>query len=167
VRAFGLAGGTLTEFASFYAYDPPFCDFGILVPDPVECDGVYVAGGDVNGDGVAELITGTNRRAGPLRIFQIGAGVTELISFYPYLEAFAGPVYVAAATPGRPPAPFDPSGPRSDSAASKNAGRRTDTATGFARTVFSRDPIDGRARSPPFHASSANWHRDRYMSVAA
>ena len=42
--------------------------------------------GDITGDGLAEVITGTNRRGGPVRVFQIGAGVIELTSFYPYLE---------------------------------------------------------------------------------
>ena len=103
VHAFGVVGGVLTDFASFYAYDPAFCDIGIVDPDPTVCDGVYVGGGDVNGDGVAEIITGTNRQGGPLRVFQIGAGVTELTSFYPYFEAFVGPVYVAAVAPGGEP----------------------------------------------------------------
>ena len=49
VRAFSLAGGVVTEVASFYAYDPAFAG------------GVYVAAADLTGDGVAEIITG----AGP------------------------------------------------------------------------------------------------------
>lgn len=35
------------------------------------CDGVYVGAGDVTGDGLAEVITGTNREAGPVRVFQM------------------------------------------------------------------------------------------------
>ena len=53
VRAFSLAGGGVTEVASFYAYDPSFTG------------GVTVAGGDVNGDGIAEIITGTDPSGGP------------------------------------------------------------------------------------------------------
>jgi hypothetical protein len=155
VRAFGVGGGVLTEFASFYAYAPPFCDIGLLVPDPVVCDGVYVGGGDVNGDGVAEVITGTNRQGGPLRIFRIGAGVTELTSFYPYFDAFRGPVYVAALAPGRGGEPFDRSGPPSDSALSMDVDfRRMDTGAGLARPVFSSRHVDGRERSPPCATSS-------------
>ena len=59
VRAFSLAGGSVTEVASFYAYDPSFTG------------GVFVAGGDVNGDGVAEIIAGTTRAGGPVRVFTI------------------------------------------------------------------------------------------------
>ena len=103
VRAFSLAGGALTELASFYAYDPPFCDFGVLFPATEVCDGVYVGGADIDGDGRAELVTGTNRRGGPLKVFQIGSTVIEVMSFFPYFEAFVGPVYVAVATPGQLP----------------------------------------------------------------
>ena len=71
--------------ASFYAYDPAFCDIGTTTPDPTLCDGVYVGAGDANGDGLAEVITGTNRFGGPVRVFQIGASVTQLTSFYPVL----------------------------------------------------------------------------------
>ena len=91
-----VGGGGLTILASFYAYDPAFCDIGTTTPDPTLCDGVYVGAGDANGDGLAEVITGTNRFGGPVRVFQIGASVTELTSFYPYFEAFRGPVRTAA-----------------------------------------------------------------------
>ena len=87
VRAFSLAGGGVTEVASFYAYDPSFTG------------GVFVAGGDVNGDGIAEIITGTTRAGGPVRVFTIGGPgrVAELASFFAYIPAFQGPVRVAAA----------------------------------------------------------------------
>ena len=97
VVVWDLGGGGLTMLASFYAYPSAFCDIGTTTPDPTFCDGVYVAAGDVTGDGLAEVITGTNRDGGPARVFQIGAGVIELTSFYPYFEAFRGPVRVAAA----------------------------------------------------------------------
>ena len=50
VRAFSLAGGVVTEVASFYAYDPAFTG------------GVHVAAADLTGDGVAEIITGSRAR---------------------------------------------------------------------------------------------------------
>jgi hypothetical protein len=153
VRAFGVVGAALTEFASFYAYDPAFCDIGIVDPDPTLCDGVYVGGGDVNGDGVGEIITGTNRQGGPLRVFQIGPGITELTSFYPYFEAFVGPVYVAAVAPRRDHEPFGWSGPLSpygDITLSMNLdARRMDIDTGLVWVAFSSRQVDGRERSPP------------------
>jgi uncharacterized repeat protein (TIGR01451 family) len=96
VQAFSLRGAAVTPLASFYAYDPAWCDGPF--DDPIVCDGVFVAGGDVTGDGTAEIITGTNRAGGPVRVFQIGpAGVRELANFYPYFPAFRGPVHVGAA----------------------------------------------------------------------
>ena len=91
VRRHRRCAGRLREF---YAYDPLWCDIDPSV-NPVQCDGVYVGGGDVNGDGVGEVITGTNRQGGPLRVFRIGAGVTELLNFFPYFDRFQGPVRVA------------------------------------------------------------------------
>ena len=85
VRALSLAGGVLTELASFYAYDSP-CDVANGIPVPIGCDGVYVGGADVTGDGVAEIITGTNRDAAPLCVFQHPAlehdGADELLSVF-------------------------------------------------------------------------------------
>ena len=64
--------------------------------DPAHCDGVYVGSADVTGDGLAEIITGTNRQGGPLRVFQIGpGGISELLNFFPYFDRFPGPVRVA------------------------------------------------------------------------
>ena len=96
VRALGLTNGVLTELASFYAYGSRFCDVLNGTPVPAGCDGVYVGGADVTGDGVAEIITGTNQAAGPLRIFQVPTpgNVTELTNFFPYFPAFLGPVRV-------------------------------------------------------------------------
>jgi uncharacterized repeat protein (TIGR01451 family) len=87
VRAFSLAGGTPTEVASFFAYDPAFAG------------GVSVAAGDVTGDGVAEIITGAGPGGGPhVRAFSLAAGgVTEVASFFAYDPAFTGAVHVAAA----------------------------------------------------------------------
>ena len=97
VRALSLAGGVLTELASFFAYDSAVCDLVNGIPVPAGCDGVYVGGADVTGDGVAEIITGTNQAAGPLRVFQVPTPgtVSELTNFFPYFSAFRGSVRVA------------------------------------------------------------------------
>jgi uncharacterized repeat protein (TIGR01451 family) len=86
VRAFSLSGGGLTEIASFFAYDPAFQG------------GVFVATGDVNGDGVAEIVTGAGAGGGPhVRVLSVRRGVTELAGFFAYDLRFAGGVSVAAA----------------------------------------------------------------------
>ena len=87
VRAISIDGSTLTEAASFYAYDPAF--FG----------GVHVAAGDITGDGVAEIITGAGPAGGPhVRAISMQSGGTlnEAVSFFAYDPAFFGGVYVGA-----------------------------------------------------------------------
>jgi hypothetical protein len=121
VRAFSLAGGTPTEVASFFAYDPAFSG------------GVTVAAADLTGDGVAEIISGAGPGGGPhVRAFSLAGGTpTEVASFFAYDPAFSGGVSVAAADlnrivpavlPGflsrltaailRPPEPHDEAGVR-------------------------------------------------------
>ena len=87
VRAFGVAGGVVTEIGNFFAYDPAFAG------------GVTVAAADLTGDGVAEIITGAGPGGGPhVRAFRMTGGVvTEIGNFFAYDPAFAGGVRVAAA----------------------------------------------------------------------
>jgi hypothetical protein len=59
-----------------------------------------VGAGDVNGDGVAELLTAAGPGAGPhVKAFTIAGGVTEAASFFAYDPAFAGGVFVAGGLP--------------------------------------------------------------------
>ena len=77
-------GVTGAEIRSFYAYDPGFLG------------GVFVAGGDLNGDGFFDLITGADRGGGPhVRAFNGNTGA-ELLSFFAYDPSFPGGVRVAA-----------------------------------------------------------------------
>jgi len=99
IEAFNIAGGSPARLASFYAYAAPFCDFGILLPPTEECAGVFVGGADIDGDGRVEIVTGTNRGAGPMKVFRVDGGVTEVLSFFPYFDLFLGPVHVASARP--------------------------------------------------------------------
>jgi hypothetical protein len=92
VRVFKLAGGVLTETASFFAYPTGFTG------------GVYVAAGDLDGDGSAEIVTGAGPGGGPhVRAFT-GAGTPAGLELFPYDPGFTGGVRVAvgdvAATAG-------------------------------------------------------------------
>lgn len=82
VRIFdGLTGEMLR---SFLAYDPSFRG------------GVHVAAGDVNGDGIAEIITGAGAGGGPhVKVFS-PIGQSLLNSFLAYPANFRGGVFVAA-----------------------------------------------------------------------
>jgi len=82
VRIFdGLFG---TELRSFFAYDPQFSG------------GVFVAAGDVNGDGRADIVTGAGPGGGPhVRVFDAVTGA-ELTGFLAYDPSFTGGVRVAA-----------------------------------------------------------------------
>ena len=82
VRVFDGAQGNLIR--SFFAYSPLFTG------------GVRVAAGDVNGDGIADVITGPGAEGGPnVKIFD-GTNGTLLQSFFAYAPGFTGGVYVAA-----------------------------------------------------------------------
>jgi hypothetical protein len=75
-------GRDLALLASFFAYDPGFAG------------GVYVAAGDLTGDGRADLVTGAGLGGGPhLKVFD-GATLALLASSYAFEAAFAGGVRV-------------------------------------------------------------------------
>src|SRR5207248_968604 len=72
------------ELFSFFAYDPGFTG------------GVFVAAGDVNGDGVPDVITGAGAGGGPhVKVFS-GLNLVPLASFMAYGANFTGRVSVAA-----------------------------------------------------------------------
>ena len=91
-----FSGADLSLLASFYAYAPTFTG------------GVFVAAGDINGDGDADVVTGAGAGGGPhVKAFD-GAGLAAggsaaqaavqnpLKSFYAYDATFTGGVTVAA-----------------------------------------------------------------------
>ncbi len=84
VKAFD--GATNALIASFFAYGAGFVG------------GARVAAGDVNGDGRADIITGTGPQAGVgphVKVFLNGTP-TEIASFFAYGFTFGGGVFVAA-----------------------------------------------------------------------
>ena len=85
VQVFDAGGGLLGQFL---AYHPNFDG------------GVYVASGDVNGDGFADIVTGPGLGGGPhVRVFDSITGnqiAGPLGGFFAYDPAFAGGVRVAA-----------------------------------------------------------------------
>jgi len=87
-RAAGLVraydGRTGVVYQSFMAYDSRFTG------------GVYVAVGDVNGDGKADIITGAGPSGGPHVEVWDGHSFAKLSQFYAYDPHFTGGVRVAA-----------------------------------------------------------------------
>jgi len=77
---------THQKLADFYAYDPHFLG------------GVRVALGDINGDGIPDVITAPGAGGGPdIRVWDISSGTPVLIrEFMAYSPFFAGGVFVAS-----------------------------------------------------------------------
>jgi uncharacterized repeat protein (TIGR01451 family) len=83
VKVFSAADGSVLH--SFHAYDAAFRG------------GVHVATGDVDDDGVADVVTGAGPGGGPhVRVFD-GVSGAALMDFYAYHPDFPGGVFVAAA----------------------------------------------------------------------
>jgi hypothetical protein len=78
-------GHTLKEVHSFFAYAASFLG------------GVYVAVGDVNGDGVGDIVTGADAGGGPHVQVYLGGSWQLFRSFFAYDISFRGGVRVAAA----------------------------------------------------------------------
>jgi hypothetical protein len=77
-------GGDFANIRSFFAYNPMFQA------------GVMVAAGDVNGDGFADIITGTGPGVAPHVQAFSGRDNSTLWSFYAFSQSFTGGVNVAA-----------------------------------------------------------------------
>jgi hypothetical protein len=77
-------GVSLATIHNFLAYAPGFTG------------GVYVAAGDINGDGSADIITGAGPGAGPQVKAFSGANLVELANFLAFAPGFTGGVRVAA-----------------------------------------------------------------------
>ncbi len=87
VKAFALAG---TPLQSFFAFDPAFTG------------GVTVAAGDLDGDGIDEIVTAAGPGGGPhVRAFSFAAtGPQVAQSYFAFDPAFRGGVFVTAGTFG-------------------------------------------------------------------
>ncbi len=83
VKVFSGQSGTTLQ--SFYAYSAAFNG------------GIFVASGDFNGDGFADIVTGANAGGGPHVVVVSGANPKlKLGSFYAYTQTFSGGVRVGA-----------------------------------------------------------------------
>ncbi len=87
VRVFSGTNGVQVagSIGNFFAFAPTFTG------------GVFVAGGDINGDGSKDVIVGAGEGGGPhVRVFS-GANGSEMLSFFAYSANFTGGVRVASA----------------------------------------------------------------------
>ncbi len=79
-----ISGRDHTPIFNFFAYYPAFTG------------GVYVAAGDVNGDGFADIVCGADAGGGPHVMVYSGRDTSPLTSFFAYDPAFTGGVRVSA-----------------------------------------------------------------------
>jgi hypothetical protein len=93
IAAAGPGGGPQVTVFDGKTFKPILNFFAFL---PTFTGGVYVASGDVNGDGFADIICGAGAGGGPqVSVFSGKAGIT-LGSFYAFAPTFTGGVRVAA-----------------------------------------------------------------------
>ncbi len=85
ITVFSGKDNAQTMLFSFFAYDPGFSN------------GIFVAGGDVNGDGRADIMAGAGRGGGPNVVVFNGLDAARLNSFNAYEDNFIGGVRVATA----------------------------------------------------------------------
>ncbi len=78
-------GADYSDLGSFFAYEPTLRD------------GVYVALGDVDGDGLADIVTAAGVGGGPRVTVRSGADLRILADFFAYDIGFRGGVNVAVA----------------------------------------------------------------------
>ena len=91
----GAPGGHVKVFDNTSA--PPLLSFFAF--DPNFTGGVRVAAGDVNGDNLADIITGAGPGAGPhVKVFR-SLDLFGLHSFFAYEVSFQGGVFVGGGTP--------------------------------------------------------------------
>ena len=80
----GASGETGREILGFMAYDPSYTG------------GVWVAAGDVNGDGFADIVTGAGIGGGPhVNVFDGRTG-QSIMAFFAYADSLRDGVTVAA-----------------------------------------------------------------------
>src|SRR5205823_2367727 len=80
-----FSGKDRSQIYNFFAFDMNFTG------------GCYVAAGDANGDGYADIIVGADAGGGPNVFVLSGKDRMPLVSYFPYNIAFTGGVRVAAA----------------------------------------------------------------------
>jgi hypothetical protein len=94
ITAAGAGGG---PHVKVFSGNDGSLSYSFMAYTPVFTGGVYVAAGDTNGDGKADVITGAGAGAGPeVRVFS-GATGGLLQDFFAYSPAFPGGVRVGAA----------------------------------------------------------------------
>ena len=90
IKVFNLISGRPVEITSFFAFEPNFMG------------GVYVASGDINGDGFDDIIIGAGAGGGPrVKVIRGGSGYSmnsaiPLMDIFAFDPSFTGGVRVAA-----------------------------------------------------------------------
>ncbi|MFO0938774.1 MAG: FG-GAP-like repeat-containing protein, partial [Gemmataceae bacterium] len=91
------AGQGQAPFVRVFDYTTGFERNKFLAYESTYTGGVRVAVGDVNGDGVADIITATGIGGGPrIRVFSGADNSIVLMDFFAYESSFRGGVFVAA-----------------------------------------------------------------------